>query len=106
MVRFGGIATLQGFVMCIASNLDKILLGRYWGAEILGIYGRASQLIAIPSDNLNAATGRVLFSGLSRLQHDSERIKNYFLKSYSLILSLTIPSTIACATFTEDIVAA
>lgn len=105
MVRFGGIATLQGFVMCIASNLDKILLGRYWGAEILGIYGRASQLIAIPSDNLNAATGSVLFSGLSRLQHDSERIKNYFLKSYSLILSLTIPSTIACAIFAEDIVA-
>jgi PST family polysaccharide transporter len=104
MVRFGGTATLNGLVTYTSYNIEKVLLGRLWGAEALGIYGRASQLIAIPSENLNAAIGGVLFSALSRLQDDPGRFKNYFLKSYFLLLSLTIPSTIACALFADDIV--
>lgn len=33
MVRFGGIATLNGFVVYVAYNLEKVLLGRFWGTE-------------------------------------------------------------------------
>ena len=104
MVRFGGTTTLYGLVTYISYNLDKVLLGRFWGAEALGIYGRAFQLITIPSENLNAATGDVLFAALSRLQNDPSRFKNYFLKGYSLILSLTLPSTLACVLFADDII--
>lgn len=104
MLCFGGTATLNGLVTYASYNIEKVLLGRFWGAEALGIYGRASQLIAIPSENLNAATGGVLFSALSRLQDDPGRFKNYFLKSYTLLLSLTLPATIACALFADDIV--
>jgi PST family polysaccharide transporter len=104
MMRFGGIATLNTLVVYVAYNFEKVLLGRFWGAEALGIYGRAYQLINIPSENLNSATGGVLFSALSRVQDDPVRLKNYFLKSYSLLLSLTLPSTIACALFAEEIV--
>jgi PST family polysaccharide transporter len=63
MMRFGGALTLNGLVMYVASNFEKVLLGRFWGAETLGIYGRAYQLIRIPTDNLNAAVGDVAFSG-------------------------------------------
>jgi O-antigen/teichoic acid export membrane protein len=104
MLRFGGTATLNGLIMYIAYNLEKVLLGRFWGAEALGIYGRAYQIVAIPSENLNAATGGVLFSALSRLQNDPIRFKNYFLKSYTLLLSLTLPITLACALFADDII--
>jgi PST family polysaccharide transporter len=104
MVRFGGTTMLNGLVAYISFNLEKVLLGRFWGAEALGIYGRAFQLLTIPSENLNAATGGVLFAALSRLQDDTDRFKRYFLKSYSLILSLTLPSTIACVLFADDII--
>jgi O-antigen/teichoic acid export membrane protein len=104
MVRFGGTTVLNGLVTYISSNLEKILVARFWGAEALGIYGKAFQLISIPSENLNGATGGVLFAGLSRLQGDTDRFKRYFLKSYSLILSLTLPSTLACALFADDII--
>jgi PST family polysaccharide transporter len=33
MIRFGGTMTLNGLVVYIASNFEKVLLGRYWGAE-------------------------------------------------------------------------
>ena len=104
MMRFGGTLTLNGLVMYVASNCEKVLLGRFWGAEALGIYGRAYQLIRIPTDNLNSAVGDVAFSALSRIQNDPDRLRRYFLKGYSLVLSLTLPITVACALFADDLV--
>ena len=104
MIRFGGTVTLNSLVVYVAYNLEKILLGRFWGADALGIYGRAYQLINIPTENLNSAIGGVAFSALSRLQDDPNRLKSYFLKGYSLVLAMTIPITIACALFADDII--
>jgi PST family polysaccharide transporter len=104
MMRFGGTLTLNGLVMYVASNLEKVLLGRFWGVEALGIYGRAYQLINIPTDNLNSAAGGVAFAALSRLQGEPSRLKSYFLKGYSLVLSLTVPITFTCALFADDMI--
>ncbi len=104
MVRFGGTVTLNSLVVHLAYNVDKILLGRFWGPEITGIYGRAYQLINLPADNLNLSVGAVTFPVLSRVQHDPERLKAYFLKAYALVLSATIPVAIACALFAQDLI--
>jgi PST family polysaccharide transporter len=104
MLRFGSIVTLNSVVVYVAYNLDKILLGRFWGAEVVGIYGRAYQLITLPTDFLNGATGSVAIPVLSRLQADPARLRNYFLKGYSLVLALTIPTTAACALFANELI--
>ena len=104
MLRFGGTITLNGLIVYIAYNFDKLLLGRVWGADALGIYGRAYQLINLPTGNLNAAVGGIAFSALSRLQNDPPRIRSYFLKGYSLVISMTVPITMFSAFFAEDII--
>jgi PST family polysaccharide transporter len=104
MMRFGGTITLNGLVVYVAYNLEKVLLGRFWGAEAIGVYGRAYQLVNIPTDNLNGAVGEVAFSALSRIQDDPIRLKRYFLKGYSLVLALTLPITIVCALLANDLV--
>ncbi len=104
MLRFGGTVTLDGIVGYLANNLDKVLLGRWWGAQVLGLYGRAYQLVNLPTGNLNSAVGEVAFPALSRVQEDPVRLKRYFLKGYSLVLALTVPTTIACALFANDLI--
>jgi O-antigen/teichoic acid export membrane protein len=104
MLHFGGTLTLNGLIVYVAYNLEKVLLGRYWGADALGVYGRAYQLINIPTSNLNEAIGDVALSVFSRLQHDSSRLKSYFLKGYSLVNSLTIPTTTFFALFPDEII--
>ncbi len=89
MMRFGGTVSLNGIVAYLAYNADKVLIGRFWGTSVLGIYGRAYQLVNIPTENLNAAVGEVAFSALSRVQHDPNRFNSYFLKGYSLVLAMT-----------------
>jgi O-antigen/teichoic acid export membrane protein len=104
MIHFGGAVTLISLIVYAAYNLDKVLLGRFWGAEVLGIYGRSYQIINIPTDNLNSAVGEVAFAALSRLQSDPVRLRSYFLKGYSLVLALTVPMTCIIAIFPHDLV--
>jgi O-antigen/teichoic acid export membrane protein len=105
MLRFGGTITLTSLVVYTAYNLEKVLLGRYWGADAIGLYGRAYQLISMPVDSLNSATAGVAFAALSRVQEDHARLKRYFLKGYSLVLSITIPMAILCTLFAREIIA-
>ena len=104
MMHFGGTLTLNGIIAYIAFNADKVMIGRFLGVDAIGIYGRGFQLVSIPTDNLNSAVGEVAFSALSRLQNDPARLRSYFLKGFSFVLGLTLPITIACALFADDVV--
>jgi PST family polysaccharide transporter len=104
MIRYGSLLMADNIIIYIGYNMDKILLGRFAGAQALGFYGRAYQLINIPTANLNSAINAVAFPALSRLQGQPERLRSYFLKCYTLFLSLNIPITVACGLFGEDII--
>jgi O-antigen/teichoic acid export membrane protein len=104
MMHFGGTLTLNGIVAYIGFNADKVMIGRFLGVDALGVYGRGFQLVNMPIDNLNSAVGEVAFSALSRVQNDPARLRNYFLKGFSFVLGLTLPITIACALFADDVV--
>lgn len=104
MLRYGGAAMLNNVVTYVAYNADKVLLGRFWGAQTLGVYARAYQLINVPNQSFNTIFAQVAFPALSRLQNDADRFKSYFLKGYGLLLCILIPIAVACAMFAEDIV--
>ena len=104
MLHFGGLATCNSFIVYLAWNAEKLLLGRFWGADALGLYGRAFQLVTLPVQQLNTAVSGVAFPALSRIQHDAKRLARSFLRGFSLLISATIPITITCALFAEEIV--
>ena len=104
LLHFGGTVTMNGVISYVTYNFDKFILGRVWGVNALGYYSVASQLINIPTSNLNTALGGVMFSALSRMQNDAVRFRSYFLKGYSLNISMTLPITIFSAVFAEDII--
>jgi O-antigen/teichoic acid export membrane protein len=104
MIGFGGTITLNTLVTYIAYNLQKVLLGRVGGADVLGLYGRADSFINIPTQTLNTAIGSVAFSALARLQNEPDMQKRYFLKGYSLVMSMTLPIALTCAMFADDLI--
>jgi PST family polysaccharide transporter len=104
MLWYGGTITVNGLVTYVAYNLDKVLVGRVWGADALGIYGRAYQLMTIPNENLNYTMGLVAFPALARVQGDEARLRDYFVKGYRLLALLSIPIAAACMLLADDIV--
>jgi len=104
MVRAGGTVTLNSIVMYFAYNTEKILLGRFWGPAPLGIYGRAYQLASLPVQQVTNSVGSVAFPMLSRLQSDPPRLRRSYLRSHSLVVTVTTPVVFCCAFFANEIV--
>ena len=91
-----GASDLNSFLVFLAWNTDNILLGRFWGAHALGLYGRAYQLATLPVEQLTSTLSGVAISGLSAVQGDPDRLSRSFLRAYSLLVSATIPIALAC----------
>jgi O-antigen/teichoic acid export membrane protein len=104
MLMFGGTLTCNSVIVYLAYNADKILVGRFCGAGALGLYGRAYQLINIPTDNLNSTVSQVALPALARLQSDPKRLRSYFLQGYGLFVAVLVPVTCAFALFADDVV--
>ncbi|HZR19662.1 MAG TPA: lipopolysaccharide biosynthesis protein [Verrucomicrobiae bacterium] len=104
LLRFGGTMTANGLVVYLGYNAEKILLGRFWGASALGLYGRAYQLVNLPTSQLHSAIFAVAFPALSQLQKDPVRFRASFLKAYSIILSMTVPITVCFTLFADEII--
>ena len=104
MLHFGGTLTLNNLVVYGGYNAEKLLLGRYFGPDTLGLYSRIYELINLPTRIVNSAFGSVTFAALSRVQTVPARFKRYFLAGYSLVLAITIPTTIFCAVLADDII--
>jgi len=104
MLRYGGTVTLNSFVVYVSYNAEKVLLGRYWGAAPLGLYGRAYQLSNLPVQQATDSFSAVAFPTLSRLQGDPPRLVRAYLKAHSLVVSITVPAVISCAIFANEVV--
>jgi len=103
-LHFGGTLTLNNLVVYLGYNLEKVLLGRFWGAAALGLYGRAYSLINLPTTQLHSSIYTVAFPAFSRIQGDSQRLRNSFLKVYAAVVSLSIPATICCMLFAGEMI--
>ena len=104
LLGFSATVMANNIVIFIAYNLEKVLLGRYWGVEQLGIYGRAVQLVNMPVTQLHSVLGGISFSALSRLQGEPERYRRYFLRIYTVAFTATASLTLFAGVFAEEIV--
>jgi O-antigen/teichoic acid export membrane protein len=104
MLAFGGHLTAFNIINYFARNLDNVLIGRYWGAQQLGQYAKAYQLLLLPLSQINAPITGVAIPSLSRLQHEPERFRNYYLKALSVIAFLTMPIITFMVVASEEII--
>lgn len=104
MVAFGGYLTGFGFVNYFARNLDSVLIGRFWGAESLGLYSRAYSLLLFPIGQITAPMTAVAVPALSRLQNEPERYRRFYLKAIKLVAYLSMPLVAAMGVLSSELV--
>lgn len=91
MLSFGGGLTSTNFINYLTRNFDNILIGKYWGAQELGLYSRAYQLLMIPLLSINAPLRTVAVNMLSRLVDSPDRYRKAYLQMLDKILMVTMP---------------
>ena len=90
MLTFGGNLTGSSVLNHFTRNLDNVLIGWQWGAQQLGLYAQAYQLLLLPVQQL-APISKVAISTLSRLQADPKRYRTYYLKGVLLCATIGMP---------------
>lgn len=73
------------------SNLDYLLIGSLLGAESLGYYNLASNLVLRPSSMINPIVTKVVFPVFSKVQNDIDKIKRGYLKVLQLLALTNFP---------------
>ncbi len=104
LVRFGVHLSLADFVAILSVNSDSILIGRFFGAESLGLYTRANVLLTRPLQQVIAPINSVLIPVLSRLQGDPKRYRRSHMRAYNTLALIVFSFSALCLVLARPLV--
>lgn len=96
MLLFGGHMTISNFIGYLARNADSFLIGRFVGAESLGLYNRAYSLFLLPVTQIRNPVLKVASPVLSSLKDDPVRYVKYYRRMVDVMATLAIPISLYC----------
>jgi O-antigen/teichoic acid export membrane protein len=86
------------------SQLDKFLVGRRSDAGTMGAYTLADEVAAMPTTELLAPLGRVLFPVFVKVADDAEKLRDVFCKAIGVQSLFALPAGVGLALTAEDAV--
>jgi O-antigen/teichoic acid export membrane protein len=81
----------------LAERSDQLLLGSLLGAQALGFYNFAFNLVVQPITRINPIVTKVAFPVFTRVQQDPKRLQRGYLKMVNLLTTLNAPVLIGLA---------
>jgi len=104
MIRFGRDVTGFNIVTYFTDNLDQILLGKFFGPSLLGVYRQAFQLVMVPIAQINNPVQLVGQSSLSVLQDNVLKFRRYYGRILTLLSFVTMPLAAFLFVHAKDVV--
>ena len=101
LLAFGRDLTGYNVLNYFTRNLDNLLVGKFWGAQQLGIYAKAYQLLLLPIDQLGVPLDGIALTALSRLIDAPERYRKAFLRMIDKVAMFSMPG-VAFMVITAD----
>ncbi|SMG27334.1 MOP flippase family protein [Arenibacter troitsensis] len=86
------------------TNLDVLIIGKFFSADILGGYSLAKQLVLRPVQLINPIIVKVATPTLALFQNDRNQLKRNYLNLINVIGSINIPVYIGICIFAPWIV--
>ena len=87
-----------------ALNIDNFTVGRWMGADALGFYSRAYNLLMLPTNLFGTVVDKVLFPAMAHVQDDSERLARAFLRSLAVVAMITLPMSVVLVVLAPELV--
>lgn len=83
---------LAGNVLNAVYNSSKTLvIGRVYDKEVVGFYNRGNQFPSVVMTGFDGSVSAVLFSSLSKIQDDQERLLAYLRRGLKISLAVCVP---------------
>lgn len=105
LLRFGGGILLAKSANYAAGQGDSAVVVRWLGAEALGLYGRAIQLMVMPAMFIGEVLDKVLFPDMARNQDKPDHLGFAYCRAIALIALLALPVSAGLLVLAPQVVA-
>ncbi len=104
LIRFGSYEMGERYSLILTSSWDKILIGKFLGAELLGYYNIAFTIVGMPILYINPIVNKVAFPVFSKIQNNVNKINSYYQKANSMLMTINFPIYIGIALVANEFV--
>ena len=104
ILSFGLRISLIGFLEFLRSNLDTLAVGRWAGANQLGLYNRADLLARLPAYHVSTGLSKVLFPSFAAIQFEKKRLRDAYLSAVGLTAAIILPLNAGMAVAASEII--
>ncbi|MBT5901380.1 MAG: lipopolysaccharide biosynthesis protein [Opitutaceae bacterium] len=94
--RVGGHVTLNHLVTYLSTQLDAILIGRWFGATAVGLYSRSTQLLTLPRQYIASPLSQIMLTTLARLKDNADALSQHTSRAVTNISHLVLPFYLVC----------
>lgn len=115
LIRYGAGSTLFNALNYLATKLDVMLVPRFLRGPLAELdltqktlasyYERSSYAMTQPITVMGKLSDSVLFSGMSRMQDETEKLRKTILIATNMLSIIIVPFSIYVAFFADDLIA-
>lgn len=104
LLYFGSGFTIARVCNYLATQADRLVVGRWLGADALGVYGLSSQLMTTPAVIVGQILDRVLFPTMALVQEEPARLARAYRSAVSGCALLVLPASVVVAIVAPELV--
>jgi PST family polysaccharide transporter len=103
LLTYGGGHTLSKIFNFGAQKGDYFVVGRFLGADILGMYERAFRIMQLPGQYIGQVIFKVLFPAMARIQHQPLRLAKVYLSGLGIVNAILFPSSVVLIVLSPEL---
>ena len=104
LLYFGSGFTIARVCNYLATQVDRLVVGRYLGVDALGVYGLSSQLMTTPAVIVGQVLDRVLFPTMALVQEEPVRLARAYRSAVAGCALLVLPASVVVAIVAPELV--
>lgn len=106
LIGYGASSTVFNALNYAATKVDVTILPKYTTSlQSAGIYERSAYVMSLPITIMAKLSDNVLFSGMSKMQEETERLRRLIAVATQMLGLLVIPLVVFAVCFSEEIIA-
>ncbi len=103
MIDFGLYATGSRFLYNFYINADYLIVGKLFGADVVGVYSLAFRIVSDPVRTLTSIVNQVAYPTFAKLQDQRERLARYYFAIARANMAFIGVALVAICVFIEDV---
>ncbi|CAN7330547.1 lipopolysaccharide biosynthesis protein [Mesorhizobium amorphae] len=104
LLYFGSGFTIARIFNYLATQADRLVVGRWLGVDALGLYGLSSQLMTTPAVIVGQVLDRVLFPTMALVQEQPARLARAYRSAVAGCALLVLPASVVVAIVAPELV--